>query len=59
MIRTWVRRHEQDTSYTEIGLIQAAFELYSVNGNFGWHCHDLFKLYECNHQCFLQELSPP
>ena len=54
MVRSWVRKHENDP-IPDIDLINQAFQLYAVDGELGHHCVNLFHLYEENHNLFLRE----
>lgn len=56
MIRGWIRANEMHANqYDPTALIHQAFELYSVAGERGNRCFELFDLYRENHQQFLQE----
>ena len=55
MVRSWIRNHENDPAESR-DLIQQAFQLYSVEGERGYHCHNLFRLYDENYKLFLADL---
>jgi transposase len=54
MVRSWIRNHENDPTESR-DLIEQAFKLYSVEGERGYRCHNLFRLYEENYKLFLDE----
>ena len=54
MVRAWIRNHENDPT-ASLDLIEEAFQLYSVLGERGFHCRNLFHLYDENHKLFLKE----
>ena len=56
MIRNWIRENELHANqYDPTALINQAFHLYSVGGERGYKCFELFDFYRENHQQFLQE----
>ena len=55
MIRRWIRENEFDDTKSDIELINDAFNLYSVLGDKGHCCNNLFNLYDRNHDEYMKE----
>ena len=49
LIRSWIRAHEHEYYSDPLGLINAAFHIYSIHGALGNKCYHFFDLYRQNH----------